>query len=236
MTDALFHGIGVERLSDRVYKEVAAAVREGRLQPGQRLPAERHLADQFGISRVVVREALRSLAATGWVDVRPGRGAFVAARPGSTFQHAWSGWLRQHRDELVELLAVRRALEEVAARLAAENARPAELEALRANCDAFAAEAAREIPDTERLVELDLAFHHLVAVATHGVIFDKLVDELAAVLVESRRALFFIKGRPRASADDHRRILEAIAAGDTDGAAAAMADHMGAVVELIRAL
>lgn len=228
-----FQGIRSESLSERVYRQIGDAIREERLLPGERLPSERDLAAQFGVSRVIVREALRSLAATGWIDIRPGRGAFVATSPGDTIAQVWRGWLVRHRGELLELLAVRRALEELSAREAAQHAEPEDIERMRANCDAFEAEALRVSPSGDRLVELDLGFHHAIVVAAHGQLLPRLVDELASVLLDSRRALFTSPGRARWSADDHRAITAAIAAGDPEAAATAMTSHMDRVISMV---
>ena len=156
--------------------------------------------------------------------------------PGTTFHHAWRGWLRQHRDEILELLTVRRALEEIAAGQAAMNARPADVEELRAHCDRFDAEIASPTADVEQLLELDLAFHRLIAASSHGVVVPQLVAELSIPLLESRRGLFAVPGRPTESAADHRRIVEAIASGDVGAASAAMATHMDNVISIVASL
>jgi GntR family transcriptional regulator, transcriptional repressor for pyruvate dehydrogenase complex len=238
MTDSqaagvVFHGVRSESLSERVYRQVVDAIRNKRLAPGERLPSERELAAQFGVSRVIVREALRSLAATGWVDVRPGRGAFVSTSPGDSIARAWRGWLVRHRGELLELLAVRRALEELAAHEAAQRAQPDDIERIAANCDAFEMEAQAKDASVDRLLELDLQFHHAIAVATHGGLLPRLVDELATVLIESRRGMFTMRGRARWSAEDHRAILDAIAQGQPEEAAAAMTAHMDRVISVV---
>lgn len=233
-TGVVFHGVRSETLSERVYRQVVDAIRDDkRLVSGARLPAERDLATQFGVSRVIVREALRSLAARGWIEVRAGRGTFVATSPGAAVAQGWRSWLVRHRGELLEVLGIRRALEELAAREAAQHRQPGDIARIQTNCEAFEAEALKETPSGERLVELDLEFHHAIALATHGRLLPRLVDELATVLLESRRAMFTLPNRPRASAEDHRAVAAAITAGDPEEAAAAMAIHMDRVISTI---
>lgn len=230
----LFREVRPESLSGQIAKQIAAVVGEGIIAPGERLPSERELTEQFGVSRVVVREALRSLETGGLIEVRPGRGAFVRLAPGEALTRSWQGWLATHRDEVLELLEIRRAIEQLAARGAAERATDAHLRALAAVCDDFEREAAREPPDVERLVELDVEFHHRVAVASGGSILPQLVDQLASIIRDSRRAVFAVPGRATASAGDHRAVLEAIASTDPDAAAAALAAHLATVVDTVR--
>ncbi|MGH3005788.1 MAG: FadR/GntR family transcriptional regulator [Gaiellaceae bacterium] len=232
-SEVVFHGIRSENLSERVYRQIIDAVRDKRLVAGQRLPSERELAEQFSVSRVIVREAFRLLAATGWIDVRPGRGAFVSASPSDAIAGRWQGWLLRHRGELLELLAIRQALEELSAREAGQRAKPNDIDRLEKNCAAFEAEALSPGPSSDRLTELDLEFHHAVAFAGHGRLLPKLVDELATVLLDSRRAMFVFPERPRWSAEDHRVIFDAIAAHDSEAAAAAMRAHMDKVISLV---
>lgn len=233
MTDVVFQGIRSESLSERIRKDVIAAIRDGRLQAGQRLPAERTLAEQFGVSRVVVREAFRSLAAMGWVNIHAGRGVFVAMGPGDAFAQVWMSWLERNKDELSELLVVRRALEELAARGAARNASEDDLALLRRSHQELVVEINKGQPDFEVMNRLDIEFHHHVAVAGHGLIVQRLVDELATVLIEARQILWTLPGRPRASATDHEQIIKAIAAGDSEAAAEAMCGHMDRVIAIL---
>lgn len=232
MTDsrALFGSLHSQNLSEYVRSEIVDAIREGKLKAGERLPSERELAEQFGVSRVVVREGLRTLEARSVIEVRPGRGAFVSLSPDSALSRSWRSWLVAHRSEVLELLAVREAIEQLAARRAAESATSADVEALLENCGEFEAEAARTFPRIERLVEIDVAFHHLIAEIGGGSLLPKLIDELAVVLRESRRATFSLEGRARVSTVEHREIAVAIAAHDPAAAATALVEHMRSVI------
>lgn len=226
----LFHSVSTQNLSEHVRSEIVDAIREGKLGAGERLPSERELAEQFSVSRVVVREGLRSLEARGVIEVRPGRGAFVSLSPNDALSRSWRTWLVAHRSEVLELLAVREAIEQLAARRAAERATSADVEALLENCEELEAEAARAFPRIERLVELDVAFHHLIAEIGGGSLLPKLIDELAVVLTESRRATFSLEGRGKVSTIEHRGIVSAVAAHDPVAAATALVEHMRSVI------
>jgi GntR family transcriptional regulator, transcriptional repressor for pyruvate dehydrogenase complex len=203
-----------QRLSDGVLSELLDAIRAGRLCQGERLPSERRLSEQLGVSRVSVREGLRMLELLEIIEVRQGKGAFVVSsdvRPsGRLLRH----WLSAHRDEVLELLEVREALEATAAGLAAQR---------RARVDV---PDAVDPDDLEALVRQDLEFHHTLARAIANPVLTSLIAELNRTLSESRFAMFAIPGRPQRSHSDHVAIAEAIRAGDADAARSAMQAHI----------
>jgi GntR family transcriptional regulator, transcriptional repressor for pyruvate dehydrogenase complex len=220
---------------DRVSEAIGAAIRDGRLEPGQGLPPQQELADQFGVSRLVIREALRSLEATHAIEVRPGRGAFVAKSPGATVTESWIGWLSAHREEVLELLSIRRALEELGARRAAERATEADIEALRRSLAAFEAEMRTPTPNLERVVQLDVEFHDLIALAAHSSLLHQLIDEVAVAILDSRRAGFSMPRQPDEAVASHRKLLAAISDRDPERAAAELRAHLDYVIQSVGA-
>jgi GntR family transcriptional repressor for pyruvate dehydrogenase complex len=202
------------------------AIASGALWPGEKLPSERSLAEQFGVSRAVVREALRALDATGLVEVRSGAGAFVSRSGGDALRDSWASWLRSNQDEVLELISVRRALEQLAARRAAERATVRDVRELRRVCKLFEDQLRQVRPDQVRLAELDVEFHQRIARIGGGKVVPRLVDEVAAVVGNSRRITFARPGPTRAVAADHRRIVKAIERHDPNRAAEALAAHM----------
>lgn len=157
-----FGAVRAESLPDVVRRELETAIEEERLLPGDRLPSERELAEQFDVSRIVVREALRGLEATNTIEIQRNRGAFVRRRPSQGVREQWAAWLAEHNVEVVEILRIRRALEALAAGEAARQARRADVADLRRLCKAFDRELASGDPDVARLVELDIEFHRLI--------------------------------------------------------------------------
>ena len=132
--------------SREVQQQLEAAIRSGEFAPGERLPSERELVATFGVSRVSVREAIRSLEAVGRIKVEHGRGAFVTDRR-SGFGETMTNWLEQHRDEVTELHQVRGALDVLAVEEAVRHFDEEHIKAIASAQDAFRAAVERgEVP------------------------------------------------------------------------------------------
>ncbi len=230
---------GIERTNRARFarEQLEQAICRGDVKPGDRLPSERELVDMLGVSRVSVREAMRSLEALGLVEVSQGRGCFVADSRAAAYAGDFGRWLAAHRDEVLDLLRVRGALEELAAEAAAARGDSRAVACVRAASERFAAAATREAPaPLERLVELDIAFHEEVA-ATSGIpLLVDLLHDLNTYLTESRYVVMAPHGRPRVSASEHERIVAAIAEGRPANAKIAAARHIESVREAVRKL
>jgi DNA-binding FadR family transcriptional regulator len=204
-----------------------------RFAEGDRLPREQDLAAQFGVSRGVARECIRSLEERGLIAVKHGRGATVApASQWDVFDPDVLSALVSgaHGVEVLrEYIECRRVLEVAAAGLAAERAGDAEHEALTAAFDQMtaAAERARGNPAAEQLYqEADVAFHRTIVEAAGN-------RALARMTVPIHRALstvFAPLARPEHRFErglpEHQRILDTIVSGDADEARAAMTEHL----------
>jgi DNA-binding GntR family transcriptional regulator len=192
-------------LRQSVYEALVELVVGGGLRPGQHL-VESDLARQLGVSRQPVREALHRLEAEGWVDLRPSQGAFVHVPTDR---------------EVNQLLDVRELLEAETARLAARSATPEAIAALRAIWQEGT--AAAEAGDFDRAAVANNAFHAEIATRAGN---DVLAD-LAAIV--SRRTRWHYRmvapARGHESWAEHERLIEAIEAGDEEGAAAVARAH-----------
>lgn len=203
-----------QRLSDGVVSELVNAIRAGRIRQGEKLPSERQLSEQLGVSRVSVREGLRMLELLEMIEVKQGRGAFVVSSDVKPSGRLLRHWLSAHRDEVLELLEVREALEATAAALAADRKA------------SIAAPGPLDVSDLEALVDQDLMFHRSIAHASGNPVLASLISELNGTLTESRFAMFAIPGRPKRSHADHSAIAKAIRSGDSAAAHAAMRTHI----------
>jgi len=213
--------------TQQVREQLEAAIARGDYQPGDRLPSERELVELLGVSRVSVREAIRSLEAVGVVEVQHGRGCFVATSRSDQYATSFAHWLAVHRDEVLELLKVRGALDELAAELAANDGAGAEwAPRLRELNAAF---RATDPADIDQLVACDVAFHAAVAEASGSPLLMDLLRELHETFNESRQATLQPAGRPADSAREHDAIIAAIERGDPRGARAAVAAHLASV-------
>ena len=217
--------------NEEVRLQIEQAIRRGDFAPGDRLPSERELVETFGVSRVSVREAIRSLEALGLVRVYQGRGAFVTDRR-SGLGEPMARWLDVHRDEVLELLAVRGALDEQAAAATVENADDDAIAAITAAHQAFAEAAARTAP-MEELVPLDIDLHVAIAEASGNRLLYDLLSDLHHYLAESRYLALTPPGRPAESAAEHAAIVDAFVARDAAAARRATARHIASVRELV---
>ncbi len=209
---------------EQVIAYVRGLIEAGSLGPGGRLPAERELALQIGVSRPTVRAGLHALGAMGVVRSRHGSGTYIPEGPPVlvsgplTFQAALHGFTRE------QMYEARRLLEVGAAALAAERATPEHLATLAEHVAGLFA----SLDDPQLFLVHDIDFHRSVATASANPIVASLVEMVAALYYERRRET---AGRAtdrnlRDAAEAHRRIYRAIRARDGDAAARAMGDHL----------
>lgn len=169
----------------RAFEEVAIQIRDqlskGALKPGDRLPSERELAEQFGLSRNTVREALRSLEMSGILEFRKGAtgGAFVREGHSEAVISGFSDLFRMGVIKPEDLVEARRIVGVEVTRLACQRATEADLLALEQNV--AASEAAMAAGDVPKRVEINLAFHALMARAAKNPVLVILVDALIEV-------------------------------------------------------
>ena len=212
-------------LAERVSLALMESIASGRLGPGDRLPSERDLGEQFGVSRTVVREAVRGLQARGVLRVQPGRAAEIIAVPASQITETFALFLRGANTQRVlnaeHISEVRETLEIKLAELACVRAAQEDLDLMDDSIVSMAAAA-----DVERASTYDVDFHRLIASATKNVLFVVLLDSLGDVLMELRRRSLAVEGRRDRAVAEHRRILDAMVARDVGAARAAMADHL----------
>jgi len=213
-----------ETLANRVVIELERLIVESRLGEGDRLPSERELASQFGVSRTVVREAVRALAARRLVEVEGGRGTVVRGPTAQAAAESMRLLLRVQSNgaDAEKVTEVRRVLENEIASLAAARRTANDLLALEAIVNA----AEAHLDDPDAFVKEDIGFHSALAGATHNELFSIILDSLAQVMLEVRLLALRIPGTPRRSLTHHRAVLEAVRAGDPLQARFAMDSHM----------
>jgi GntR family transcriptional repressor for pyruvate dehydrogenase complex len=214
---------GGRRLSDRVADRLLEHILEADLQPGDKLPTEAELGRQFEVSRTVIREAVRSLAARGVVDVRPGAGITVARVDPATASESLRLVVRGSTDLTYDRVhEVRRSLEIELARLAAERATDEDVEGLQRIHDAQIA-SAHDIP---RAARLDVAFHRTIAAITRNELFEIMLDSLGDVMLQVRLQAMPLPGDLERGFVEHQRIIDAIGARNPAAARREMARHL----------
>lgn len=215
--------------TQQVREQLLAAIERGDFPPGSMLPSERALCTTFGVSRVSVREAIAGLDAMGLITVQQGRGAFVREGVAGRYAGPFAKYLQMHRAELMELLKVRGALDELTAEEAALHGSAADLLRVTEACQHFRTLVDNDSHDLAKMAELDVAFHMAIAESAGGILLPKLVHELNGLLEESRRITLGLSGQPQRSAQQHQAIADAILAGDAVAARRAANMHVGAV-------
>ncbi len=210
--------------TEQVVSYVRELIEGGRLKPGDRLPAERELAIQLGVSRPTVRAGLQALAALGVVQSRHGSGTYIPAGPPALGTDALSFLAALHGFTREEMYEARRILEVGASALAAERATPEQLATLAEEvANLFAS-----LKQPHAFLVHDINFHKAVGAASGNPIVASLMEMVSALYYGQRR-----ETAERASSDNlhdaaeaHRRIYQAIRLRDPDAARRAMNQHL----------
>lgn len=212
------------RLSDGVYSHLLGGIMEGRFPVGSRLPPENQLAQQFGVSRPVIREALHRLQSDGVVLSRQGAGSYVQRSPsGKVAALTTSVSLHQ----ALQSFEIRLALEVLSARLAARNRSEEQLDEIQTAARAMqAAMEGQGVP-----LEADYAFHRAIAVASGNPLLLQAFETLAPYFKGGMNVTLSLtsdatRARRERILDEHDRIVHAIQVSDGDSAAIAMSYHL----------
>jgi len=199
--------------ADRLAAEITASVLSGEFRPGLRLD-EQMLADRYAVSRTPVREALRRLASTGLIEIKPRRGATVT---------------RATSAQIEVLFGAMAEIEATCARLSALSMTPLERRRLASFHESMQEFVEQE--DGEGFAAANLTFHTQIYVGAHNPIIADFASGLRRRLAPFRRAQFRTRGRLPRSHEEHRRVVEAISGGNPGEAHAAMFQHMSLVEE-----
>lgn len=213
----------------QVREQLLDAIQRGDYAPGAAIPSERVLCETFGVSRVSVREAIAGLESMGLIRVEHGRGAFVRDSVNQSFARPFGKYLEMHRGELLELLKVRGALDELAVVEATAHADPAGLRRLQGANDAFRRAVEHQPLDPGVVAECDVAFHITIAELAGGVLLPRLVRELNGVMEESRRVMLARQGQMERSVAEHQAIIDAVVSGDPRDARRAVRKHLAPI-------
>jgi GntR family transcriptional repressor for pyruvate dehydrogenase complex len=222
-----------ERLSDKVAEAMLATILRRGLRPGDPLPSERELGEQYGVSRTVIREAVRALGARGVVNAHAGRGLTVAAVGPDAVSTSIRLYLHG-REQLpyTQVHEIRSLLEIEIAGLAAERGTDEEIAELLALCEQMKAAG----DDAELHPRLDVEFHRALARMTHNELYLILLDSIGDILLEVRRTTYPLPHDVSKAYTHHRRIARKVKARDPNGAREAMRLHLEDALEDWQAL
>jgi GntR family transcriptional regulator, transcriptional repressor for pyruvate dehydrogenase complex len=225
----------VPRISDAVAASLERRILEGSLKPGDRLPPERELSLELGVSRPSLREAIQKLASKGMVQSRQGGGTYITDRLESTFFDPWQDMMGAHPNLREDLLEFRRMLEGQAAEWAAERATDADLTRLDQTFSTLADTFVGD--DLDARSKADIAFHQAVGEASHNVLLGHLSAALLRLMHDNIRLnLGELKSIPAAGTllkSQHTAIHDAIRERKPQAARAAAETHIDFVRETL---
>ncbi|WP_410015605.1 transcriptional regulator LldR [Sodalis sp. C49] len=230
------------RVADHIALRLKQLIAERGLAAGMRLPAERQLASQLGVSRSSVREAIQQLSSQGWVVSRRGGGTYVQ----DDF-HQWSGQrivlplkmlMAEDPDYRYDVLEARLAIEASTAWHAARRATDTDRERLRVCFDATLRVSESDDPDLA--AQADVRFHLAIAEASHNLVLLQtmrgLFELLQSSVMQSRRRMYTVPVIFAKLTEQHHELLQAILAGDPERARSAAITHLECVHTTLKAL
>jgi GntR family transcriptional regulator, transcriptional repressor for pyruvate dehydrogenase complex len=225
---AVYKLVRTSRLYEQIVQQIEESIVKGVLKPGDQLPAERELAQRFGVSRTAVREAVKALREKGLVEAYSGRGTFITDGTTQAVRQSLDLITKIGQPEgSTQLAEVRAILEPEIAALAAVRILEPELATMR---EAVAV-MDRAGEDPEAYIEADLDFHLALAEAAANPIILSLIDSIVGLLREQRLRIFRVAGGPERGQIHHKKILDAVERHDAEKAREAMRQHLGQIRE-----
>jgi len=220
--------VRTSRLYEQIVQQIEESIVKGDLKPGDQLPAERDLAQRFGVSRTAVREAVKALREKGLVEAYSGKGTFITDGTTQAVRQSLDLMVKIGQTEGTNHLAELRAiLEPEIAALAAARIQDPELVTMREAVSIMDASG----KDPEAYIEADLDFHLALAEAAANPLILSLLDSIVGLLREQRLRIFRVPGGPERGQIHHKRILEAVERRDIEKAREAMRAHLSQVSE-----
>jgi GntR family transcriptional repressor for pyruvate dehydrogenase complex len=228
----LFAPIKTNKISDEVYKQIVSLISNGQLQPGDKIPSERELSAELGISRQSIREALNRAEVMGLIEVRQGEGSFILSSIEGALKTPLTVIIEKEAERIFDFLEIRKLVESWCAERAALEATAEELEDMKEILEKMK----KVVSKDKQWEKLDLELHLSIAKATQNIIAIHIMDALKANF-----SLFFkfTKSMPSSERLDvlwqhHHDIIDAIARKDSNMAKQKVIDHLNFIEEKIR--
>ena len=230
-----FEKIPAEKLSHAVIRQIEGLILQGVLRPGERLPAERELAETMGVSRPSLREALAEMPQAGLLVARAGSGVFVAEVLGSAFSPALIRLMSEHDRAADDYLSFRRDLEGLAAERAAGVAGDSDLAVIDQSFRRM--EAVHHLTDPERDAALDAEFHMAIVEAGHNIValhmMRSMQDLLHKGVLYNRTRVFSLTATKDLLLEQHAAINDALQRRDGPAARRMVEAHLDYVAECL---
>ncbi len=220
------------RLADMLTDQLKQSLFDGEYLEGERLPSEHELMEIFGVSRIVVREAIRNLEQSGLLKIKrgPAGGAFVRAMKHDAISSLVRDTLRLGRTNVGEMMEVRLHIEPIVAGLAAERRTPEDIDNLEKGIENMP-----KVKSGDKYVAWNVDFHRIVAKASHNSMYELMVNILMDMTLE---LILSIKPTKRVIHDttSHPAIVEMIKQGNAEGAKEVFREHLEEIVPLLEDL
>lgn len=216
-----FERVGRTTLVAEVAQAVLEMIHKGELKPGDRLPSERALSQQLGVSRPTVRASVSSLVAMNVLEVQHGSGTYVSSLDAKELLRSLPAALSVFEADHDELFAVRLMLEPPAAALAAQRIGEEKLREL-----AAARNSAQDTEDVDRFIKWDIDLHRMIMEASGNVLLQRLMAALSALGAASRNQTARWPDDRERAAREHFAVMDAVLDRDPDAASEAMREHL----------
>lgn len=211
-------------VTDQVVSNLKELITSGQFQVGDKLPTEKEICSRLKVGRSTVREAFRVLKALGFVEMIPGRGAFVAKTSDDETNNAAS-WFAENEVQINDFMEVREAIETLAVKLAIPRITDQQMREMEAIHQGF--EKAAQENNVIQLISYDEAFHKTIVDATGNKLLIGIYEKVAEAFSEYRANSFSVKKNAKNALQPHRNILDAIKRKDADGAVREVSNHIG---------
>jgi len=220
----MFKSVKPVRVSDEIVKQVKSLISEGKLKPGDKLSPERELIKEFGVSRPSLREALNSLVAMGFLELK-GKRTYVKSVATESMQNPLSLLIKTDTQKIFDLIEVRKALEAWGAFLAAQRATEEDIERL----ENILEEMRKAFEQGRSWEKQDADFHLGIAQATHNTIQIHIMSTIYDLLRESMVRVFKGRSKVKKLLDHHNRMFSAIKNHSPDKARERTLEHLNYV-------
>ena len=226
----MFKSVKHVRVSDEIVQQVKTLISQGRLKPGDRLPPERELVKEFGVSRPSLREALNSLVGMGFLEVK-GKRTFIKSVASESMQNPLSLLLKADTQKIFDLIEVRKAIETWGAFHAAQRATEEDIKQL----EGIIEEMRKAFEEGQLWEKQDADFHLGIAQATHNTIQAHMMSTIYDLLRESVARVFKDRVKVKKLLDQHYRIFNAIKSHSPDKARERILQHLNYVESEVKA-
>ena len=228
-TPTIFRAIKPKRAFEEISAEIKRLIFKGTLKPGDRLPSETELANQFGVGRQTIREALRLLELSGFISMQKGGagGPLVVDTILNSIGNSFLDAFQMRRISVDELTTARLEIEKMVLKAACAHAGDQDIRALRENVLG----ARKRIERSDQAFEENILFHKLLARASGNHVFVVVMESITTVVGHFRSFLGIDLELSRKAVDEHELIVEALMAHDVDKALGVLERHLTDVGE-----